>query len=301
MRRITALTCLALAAVCVPAAARCAEGARALAERMAVSLTDWTYPAEGPPAFAASTSPRARDPFALTSELAPSVFHGAKDVPELWLAQRTIDRDWGLSEDSTYHVVDVPGWKSEGWAMMMSGALPGTGQLYVGESSGWLFLAAEVVGWTGHFLVRDRAQSLSNDAANFVGDPTDSLSTWSFARYAAATGAPATQMETLWHQDRDAFYQALSTDTRFNAGFAGPDPSATYGTYQGIRQSSQDRFKQVHYLDVALLLNHVVSAWDALRAARAHNLPFQKNVDLKLAGGLSRGQPTFHATLTRRF
>jgi len=76
---------------------------------------------------------------------------------------------------------------------------------------------------------------------------------------------------------------------------------ATYSTYSDIRQSSQDRFKQVHYLDVALLLNHVVAAFDALRAARAHNVPLQRNMDLKLGGGLKHGQPELHATLTRRF
>ena len=286
------MVCLALACALVPCAARAAEGVRSLAERMAVSLTEAPAPSLAPV--------RARDAFALTSELAPSKL-SSRDVPELWLAQRTIDRNWGLSEDSTYKTVDVPGYKSEGWAMMMSAALPGTGQLYVGEGSGWIFLAAEVLGWTGHYLVHDRAQSLSGDAANYVGDPTDSSSTWSFARYAAATGSEATQMETLWNHDRDAFYQALASDTQFKDGFKGPDPTATYSTYQGIRQSSQDRFQQVHYLDVALLLNHVVAAFDALRAARAHNLPLQRNMDLKLGGGLSHGQPTFHATLTRRF
>jgi hypothetical protein len=284
---------LALASVLLPCAARCAESAGTLAERVAVSLT------AGP--WRSCAAPAARDPFTLTSELAPAVLHGAKDVPELWLAQRAIDREWGLSEDSTYRVVDVPGYKSEGWAMVMSAAVPGTGQLYVGESSGWLFLLAEVVGWTGHYLVHDRARSLSGDAANYVGDPTDSSSTWSFARYAAATGGQATQLETLWTQDRDAFYQALATDTRFKDGFAGPDPVATYTTYSAIRQESQNRFHQVHYIDVALMLNHVVAAFDALRSARMHNLPLQRNMDLKLDGGLSHGQPELHASLTRRF
>jgi len=286
------MVCLALACALVPCAARAAEGVRSLAERMAVSLTEAPAPSLAPV--------RARDAFALTSELAPSKL-SSRDVPELWLAQRTIDRNWGLSEDSTYKTVDVPGYKSEGWAMMMSAALPGTGQLYVGESSGWIFLAAEVLGWTGHYLVHDRAQSLSGDAANYVGDPTDSSSTWSFARYASVSGADASQLETLWNHDRDAFYQAIATDTRYKDGFKGPDPVSTFSTYAGIRQSSQDRFQQVHYLDVALLLNHVVAAFDALRAARAHNLPLQRNMDLKLGGGLSHGQPTFHATLTRRF
>jgi hypothetical protein len=291
--------CLALAGALAPGTSRSDEAMRAFAERLAVSLTEAPAPARSVPGPATRGVPR--DPFALTSELAPAVLHGAKDVPELWLAQRAIDRDWGPSDDSTYHVVDVPGYKSEGMAMALSAAVPGTGQLYVGESSGWIFLLAEVVGWTGHYMVHDRAHSLSNDAANFVGDPTDSSSTWSFARYAEATGSQATQLETLWMHDRDAYYQALATNTQFKDGFKGPDQVATYSTYQGIRQSSQDRFRQVHYLDVALLLNHVVAAFDAVRAARAHNLPLQKNIDLKLGGRLDHGQPEMHASLTRRF
>ena len=294
MRLCSLAPCLVLAAMAVPCAARGAEAdLGALAVRLAVSITDAPAPAP--------IESRPRDPFTLTSELAPTILHGAKDVPELWLAQRAIDRDWGPSDDSTYRVLDVPGYKSEGWAMMMSAAVPGTGQLYVGESSGWLFLLAEAAGWAGHYLVRDRAQSLSRDAANYVGDPTDSSSTWSFARYAETTGAQATQMEVLWAQDRDAFYQALASDTRFNAGFKGPDRDATAVTYQGIRESSQDRFRQVHYLDVALVINHVVAAFDAVRAARSHNMPLQKNIDLKLGGGLNHGQPEVHARLTRRF
>jgi hypothetical protein len=237
----------------------------------------------------------------MTSGLAPSVLHGASEVPELWLAQRAIDRDWGLSDDSTYRTIDVNGWKSEGLALALSSVVPGTGQLYVGENSGWLFLLAEVVGLSGHYLVHNRAEDFSRDAANYVGDPTDSTSTWSFARYAATSGSQATQMQTLWTQDRDAFYQALADNTAFSAGFVGPDPSATYDTYRGIRQKSQDHFQQVHYLDVALLINHVVAAFDALRAARAHNLPLKKNIDLQLGAKLNHGTPEMRATLVRRF
>jgi hypothetical protein len=226
MRPGTLVICVALAGACVPCAAR--GELSALAARVSMSLTEAPAPAR---------APRARDPFALTSELAPAVVHGANGVPELWLAQRSIDRDWGPSDDSTYREIDVRGWKLEGLAMTLSAAVPGTGQLYVGEGSGWLFLLAEVVGWTGHYLVHDRARDLSHDAASFVGDPTDSTSTWSFARYAATSGSPATQMEALWTQDRDAFYQALATNAQFKDGFKGPDPVATYTTYADIRQS----------------------------------------------------------------
>jgi hypothetical protein len=293
MKLTSMACCLALAGAIAPCSARGAEATGSLCARVAVGLTE--SPAPTAPA------PRTRDPFSLTSELAPAVLHGAKDVPELWLAQRSIDREWGPSEDSTYRTIDVTNWKLEGLAMTLSAAVPGTGQLYVGEKSGWLFLVAEVVGWAGHFLVHDRAQDLSNDAANYVGDPTDSTSTWSFARYAAVSGSPATQLETLWMHDRDAFYQALATDARFKDGFRGPDPIETYTVYSDIRQASQDRFEQVHYVDVALMLNHVIAAFDALRAARAHNLPLKKNIDLQLGAKLNRGAPELRATLTRRF
>ena len=83
----------------------------------------------------------------LASKLAPSILRGSAKVPELWLAQRSIDREWGLSDDSTYATVDVPGWKSEGLAFTMSAVLPGTGQLYVGEDSGWYYMIAEAVLW----------------------------------------------------------------------------------------------------------------------------------------------------------
>jgi len=237
----------------------------------------------------------------MTSDLAPPVLRGAASVPELWLAQRTIDREWGLSEDSTYKTVDVPGYKSEGWAMMMSATLPGTGQLYVGEGSGWLFLLGEVAGWTGHYFVHHRAVGYADDAANYVGDPTDTLATWSFARYEKVTGKQPTQLEELWQHDRKSYYQALDDNPEAVAGFAGPDPSRNFDQYRGIRQSSQNRFQQVHYLDVALLLNHVVAAVDALRAARAHNVPLQKNVEMQLGGNWRPGDPHFRAALVRRF
>ena len=104
--------CLVIAGAFVPCTARCAEPPRLLAERISVSLTESPAPAK--------LGGRSRDPFLLTSELAPAVLQGAKDVPQLWLAQRSIDRQWGASDDSTYKTIDIPGYKSEGWAMMMS-------------------------------------------------------------------------------------------------------------------------------------------------------------------------------------
>ena len=237
----------------------------------------------------------------LTSRFAPAMLRGSAEVPELWLAQRSIDRQWGPSEDSTYRIVDVQGWKSEGMALALSGALPGAGQLYAGEGSGWLYMASEVLGWAGRVITRRKGNQLRDQAAAFVGDPTDSTSTWSFARYAAASGGAATRLEQLWAGDRESFYQALATDVSYRAGFSGTDPSVGFESYRGMRETSQDRFRQSRLLEVALWMNHAVSAFDALRAAHFHNLPLRHTIDLQLGGGLRRGGPQLRAALARRF
>ena len=240
-------------------------------------------------------------PGATASRLAPPVLSGASSVPELWLAQRTIERQWGLSEDSTYRTVEVGGWKSEGWALVLSGAVPGAGQVYVGEGSGWFFLLGEAAGWVGRALTRRRAVELRDDAAAFVGDLTDSTSTWSFARYAAVSGGEASLLETLWEQDRDAYYQALADDPSYRAGFSGADPRATRDSYKELRDASQDRFRRSRYIEIALLLNHATAAFDALRAARIHDLPLRRNLDLQLGARWRRGEPQLRAALVGRF
>ncbi len=238
---------------------------------------------------------------AATSRFTTSVLSGSASVPRLWLAQRAIDRDWGPSDDSTYRTVDVKGWKADGLALALSGAVPGAGQLYVGEGSGWLYLAGEAAGWVGRAITRRRGVSLRDDAATFVGNPTDSLSAWSFARYSFVTGGDAALLEKLWTRDRDAFYQALANDATYLPGFAGNDPTVTSDSYRTLREASQDRFRQSRYFEIALLLNHAVAAFDALRAARIHDLPLRRNVDLRVDGRWHRGEPQLRAALVGRF
>ena len=234
-------------------------------------------------------------------EVGAQVLHGAQEVPELWLAQRAIERDWGLSGDSTYRTVEVKGWRSEGLALALSAALPGAGELYIGERSGWLFVAGEALGWAGRTITRRRGNDLREQAAVFVGDPTDSVSTWSFARYESVSGSAADRLEALWAADRESFYHALATDPAYRAGFEGTDPGVAYESYRGLRESSQDRFRQSRLLEIALWANHAVSAFDALRAARIHNLPLRRTIDLQLGARMRRGQPVLRASLVRRF
>jgi hypothetical protein len=164
-----------------------------------------------------------------------------------------------------------------------------------------MFLAIEIGSWFGRATTRKKSDDLRAQAASFVGDPTDTSSTWSFARYEQQAGGNAAQLEALWAGDREAYYHALATDPTYRAGFKGGDPGINYESYKGLRDDAQDRRRQSRYYEIALWANHALSAFDALRAARFRNLPLRRNIDLQLGAKMRRGDPTLRAAVVRRF
>lgn len=235
------------------------------------------------------------------STLALPVVDVAPDRSGDLLAQRVIDREWGPSEDSVYTEVTVPGWKSEGVAMALSAGLPGAGQLYVGEGSGWAFLLAEALGWAGRAFSKSEADKYARDARSFVGNPYDTTSGWSFERWVQATGGNTSRLEELWTYDREAFYQALRTDPQYLGGFNGQQPEEQYRSYRDLRNSRDSQLRRAHLAEGLLWVNHVAAAIDAVRAARLHNLPLRNEYQLQLGQRMREGQREYHATLVRRF
>lgn len=217
------------------------------------------------------------------------------------LAQRTIDREWGASEESTYVVVDVPGWKSEGSAMALSALLPGAGHLYTGERSGWAYLLVETAGWVERHLARRDADRRADEARTFVGNPYDSTAGWSFARYQGAGNADIDYLERLWAGDRESFYRLLASDPVYVSGFAGSNPSNAQISFIGIRDARDSKLRLSRSMETLLWLNHLVAAIDALRAARIHNLPLRQQYQLRVGQKFRHGRPEFRAAVVRRF
>jgi hypothetical protein len=233
------------------------------------------------------------------SPLTLAVMEGI-DPPRLVLAQRAIDRSWGLSDDSTYVEVPLGDWKSEGLGVAMSAAVPGTGQVYAGESSGYLFLVAEVAGWVSHAMFHSSADQKRGEMVDYAGVPTDTLSGWSAARWQQATGGDPTDLITLYDVDRDAYLRLIETDNRLLSGWEG-DATSTRDGYSSIRASEQQYMRSSRYATWAILVNHVLSAYDALRAVRSHNLPLRRDLELRLRGGWHHGQPSVLLTVRRSF
>jgi hypothetical protein len=203
------------------------------------------------------------------------------------LAQRTIDREWGLSDDSIYVEVDLPGYKSEALAMSLSAILPGSGQLYVGERSGWLFAALEAAGWGGWWWQRREADRLNGDAAAIAGAPDDPASAWSFQRWADATESDPGALAALYAADRDAFYNAIATDPAYGAGWSNAAAQLEFST---LRARADTRRETSRIYATALWVNHLIAAVDALRAARFHNLPLGENLRVRVGSRGARGR-----------
>ncbi len=222
------------------------------------------------------------------------------EKPGLVLAQRAIERSWGPSEDTTYVEVNVPEWRSEGLAAGLSAVLPGAGQAYVGERSSLLFGLLEVVGWWANRYYVHKAQVARDQAARFAGNPADSASAWSFARWSQATGGDPSALQAMWANDPEAFYETIGRNSSYLSGWGG-SPIGSRDAFLDMRGQMRGKYLRATEVAYGLWANHLLAALDALRAARLHNVPLQENLQLKLRTSWHRGSPELQAALERRF
>jgi hypothetical protein len=217
------------------------------------------------------------------------------------LAQRVIDREWGESDDSVYVEKNVPGWRSEAGAMLMSAAVPGAGQTFNDERRrGMWFALTEALGWTARIMLRKSGENARDDAARFAGVPADSRSTWSIARWVNATSASPADIQELYAADPEAFYDRIASDPALLAGWAG-DSQANRAHFAVLRATSDRRLHGARFSESVLWVNHVAAAFDAFRSARFHNVRLGPALGFKVHSGWRHGRPEWQAALERKF
>jgi hypothetical protein len=214
------------------------------------------------------------------------------------LAQRVIDRVWGPSDDSIYVVLDVPGWKSEPLAASLSAVLPGAGQVYVGQGNGWVFAAAEAAGWGGWLWYRHDARRLRDEAGGVAGTPDDPASGWSFERWATATEGDPSALAALYAADREAFYNSIASDPVYLAGWEDGDARTRFSS---LLIRADQRLGRARVYSTGLWLNHLISAVNALRAARFNNMPLSRTLGVRIEGRMERGTPNVAVALVHKF
>jgi len=244
--------------------------------------------------------PAAHADFSEYSHLAAPVRPASAVDPNL-LAQRSIDREWGPADDSTYREIDVPGWKSEGFAMAFSGVIPGAGQLYLGEHGGLAFMASEAAFWIGHWIEVDAERREWREMESFIGNPLDSTNIFSFARYTKVTHNDTNALQRLWYGDRAAFYRELDANPVYLEGYISGQGLSAQATLQGYLDAHDVDSRRQWLFDAAVWANHILAALDALRAARLHNAPLREQYHIEVAQGWRDGQREVHAALVRRF
>jgi hypothetical protein len=235
-------------------------------------------------------------PVLTRTDAAPAV--ASDPNPRLMLAQRSIDREWTTRADSLVDPNYLRGGKSEPGALGMSLLVPGAGQLYVGERSGLLYLAAEVAGIAGVLFLNQKADDYNAEAARIAGTPVDSASGFSSKRWAAATGGDPTDLDALYAADPHAYYNVIGDNPTYSAGWAS---SSDQQQFVDQREMADNRLHRAHALTSALWVNHLVSAADALRAARIYNLPLRDNLRLKGNVNWRHGSPNVRLALTESF
>lgn len=226
---------------------------------------------------------------------------GADGEPPVLLAQRGVERSWGIPDDSVYVEVEVPHWREEGVALGLSALVPGAGQAYVGVwQAAALFAAVEATGWIARATWRDRGHELQDDAARYAGPPTDPGSRWSATRWAAAHNADPSELLALYAGDPSVFYDRIAQEPELLSGWSN-DPEATRAPFRDLRRHADDRLRYARYATGALCLNHVVAGIEALRGARRHNAAIDPGLRLRVGARPARGEPVLAAVIERSF
>ena len=219
------------------------------------------------------------------------------------LAQRVIEREWGPADDSIYVEKEIPGLKSEAMAGGLSFVLPGAGQMYLGGKSnmrrGAVYALAEIAAWTARIMLHNSGTEVRADAARFAGVPTDTTSAWSLERWARLTQSDPSDLARLYAANPEEFYDVIESP-QYQAGWTGDAP-ANQEHFVELRATSDRRLHGARASQSFLWVNHVASAFDALWAARSHNMTLGPALGLDVRGGIRRGRPELMAILVKKF
>jgi hypothetical protein len=177
--------------------------------------------------------------------------------------------------------------KSPPKAFMMSVLVPGTGELYAGKKRGFVFIGLEVAAWAAYYFYHDSGKDKEAEFERFadlhystskLADPDD-----------CNDATAAARLDSLRQVDPQHYYEDLGKYDKFICGWTDvvltPDStyySANRMTYRSMRSKSNDLLRTARYFTMIALLNHVVSAIDAVKAVRGYNEALTKKTGLRL-------------------
>jgi hypothetical protein len=208
----------------------------------------------------------------LASPVEPIPQTPGQETP-LEFAQRAIRRR-ATQVDTSAHVEtpEVSRPKSAGIAIGLAAAVPGTGQLYLGQKHGYVQLGAEALAWLSFFSLEKSGTDKQSQYRSFVGDATaaalDPNVRWQFERYCPnpvdCDSTDYSDLRRQWDEDRTRFYESI-TDPRYARGWSDTTAAARY---EQMRDQANRFLRLARYATAVVVVNHVVSLIDAVHSTR---------------------------------
>lgn len=165
---------------------------------------------------------------------------------------------------------DFVGQKSVGLALLMSLALPGAGEFYMGQrGQGTFFLSSEIVIWSGLVLSNLYAGQLKDETYVYAAQHAGVLNNGKDKQYWIDIGKYNSLYEFNEQRRRDRFFEDIYPENAHYNWFW--DEENNRLRYDGKRIRANEIANQDVYFYASILLNHLVSGINAMRLARKHN------------------------------
>lgn len=198
---------------------------------------------------------------------------------EILLAQRSIEDSTSTKDMHPGTVVDnqspvtdtdTEHHVSSGRAFIYNLILPGTGHLYAGYKRGWAHLGVEGATWLTYFYYHDRGAQKETQFQAFADDH------WNYDKWIADCGCSGSPQDSIIVYFRDNNTQQYYEDIgKLDYYWQGWDDYNTVKAdsdnrryYYGIRNDSNNFFKNARYAVVVAFVNRIVSAVDVLRLTK---------------------------------
>ena len=171
-----------------------------------------------------------------------------------------VDEPTALNPVSTHHV-------SSGRAFLYNLILPGTGHLYAGYKRGWAHLGVEGATWLTYFYYHDRGGQKETQFEAFADDH------WDYNKWISECGCSGSAQDSIItyfkENNTQQYYEDIGKLDYYWQGWDDysnqTSDSANRRYYYGIRNDSNNFYKNARYAVVVAFVNRIVSAVDVLR------------------------------------
>ncbi|MGE5352377.1 MAG: hypothetical protein ACM3P0_09860 [Acidobacteriota bacterium] len=203
------------------------------------------------------------------------------------------------TENLTSFVPDKPEKKSAMLAILYSLVLPGMGELYGGNySSGKYFTIADGVLWgvyAGYNIYGNwQRNNYKTFARSFGGVNPEGKN----SDFYANIGAYISQEEYNRRQGLDANFEEMYNGDQFYWKWNGQNQRQEY---RGMWESSEQAFNDVRFAVGALIVNRIISAFNAARIVRNYNKNLDTQTSWNVSMSVTPGMPVMPSTLNLNF